>query len=68
MRACKLATRVHTSEAAGLWKAAALDVEVIEDDVLELIEAAHRAAAVVFLHATNDQLKKLRPRKIRPRE
>ena len=68
MRACKLATCVHTSEATGLWKVVALDVEVIEEDVLELIEAAHCAAAVAFLHGTNDQLKKLRARKMRPRE
>ena len=66
--ACQLATCAHTSEATGLGKVVVLDEEVIEEDVLELIEAAHRAAAVAFLHGTNDRLKKLRARKMRLRE
>ena len=58
--ACKLATCAHTSEATGLGKVVVLDVEVIKEDVLELIKAAHCVAAVAFLHGTNNQLKNCR--------
>lgn len=66
--ACKVATCAHTSEATGLRKVVVLNKEVIEEDILELIEAAHCAAAAAFLHGTNDRLKKLQARKMRPRE
>ena len=50
---CQLTTCAHTSKATGLRKVVVLNKEVIEEDVLELIKAAHCAAAVAFLHGTN---------------